>query len=118
MTFSMEHKGVCYRNSNLNPASAEEMQAIIAARDLLLDENGKYVGDDKAIFATIINSDNDTRSPKSFMVEQNTIVGEAADNLAENYPDTNHFIKNINNKLHNLKNADKSFKTALTNHRI
>ena len=52
------------------------------------------------------------------MVEQNTIVGEAADNLAEHNPDTKHFIKNINNKLHNLKNADKSFKTALTNHRI
>jgi hypothetical protein len=118
MTFSMEHKGVCYRNSNLNSASAEEMQAIIAAHDLLLDENGKYVGDSKAIFATIINSDNDTRSPKSFMVEQNTIVGEADDNLAEHNPDTNHFIKNINNKLHNLKNADKSFKTALTYHRI
>ena len=79
MTFSMEHKGVCYRNSNLNPASAEEMQAIIAARDLLLDENGKYVGDDKAILAMIVNSDNDTRSQKSFMVEQNTIVGGAAD---------------------------------------
>jgi hypothetical protein len=37
------------------------------------------------------------------MVEQNTIVGDAADNLAEHNPDTNHFIKNINNKLHNLK---------------
>ncbi len=109
---------MCYRNSNLHPASAEETQAIIAARDLLLDENGKYVGDDKAIFATIINSDNDTKSPKSFMVEQNTIIGESADNRAEHNPDTNHFIKNINNKLHNLKNADKTFKTALTNHRI
>jgi hypothetical protein len=36
----MKHKGRCYPNSNLNPASAEEYQAATAARDLIVDENG------------------------------------------------------------------------------
>ena len=48
--FSMRHARVCYRNSSLNPASAEETQAIMAAKDLLVDKNSNYVGDDRAIF--------------------------------------------------------------------
>ena len=43
--FSMQHKGKCYRNSNLTPAVAEEPQAEIAAADLLIGPDGKYVGD-------------------------------------------------------------------------
>ena len=54
--FSTKHKGKCYRNSNLNPASAEEHQAAIAARDLILDENGVYLGDDMTGLANTYNS--------------------------------------------------------------
>jgi len=69
--FSMDHPGHCYRNSNLAPSSAKERQAVIASRDLLLDANGKYLGDDQAIYGVFINADNDTRAPKAFIREQN-----------------------------------------------
>ena len=58
--FSMAHTGVCYRNINLTPASAEETQSAMMARDLLVGANGNYAGDDRAIFAKIVTSDNDT----------------------------------------------------------
>ena len=47
---SMKHKGTCYRNSALQPASAEEQQNIEVARSLLIDSNGNYVGNDMTIF--------------------------------------------------------------------
>ena len=55
--FLMAHEGFCYRNSKYNPASAVEYQAKEVARDLLVDEDGNYRGDDVAIFAaeTITN---------------------------------------------------------------
>ena len=116
----MEHPGVCYRNSTLNPASAEEQQAVTAARDLLLDENGEYVGDEKAIFGLMLNSDNDTGAPSSFIREQNRIIGEAADGQAEKSPDKGHIYKCANNGLFKLRGEDKSLSGvhALTNLRI
>ena len=39
--FSTAHEGTCYKNSNLSPASAEGPQATMAARALLLDDNGQ-----------------------------------------------------------------------------
>ena len=75
----MAHQGECYSNSNLVPASAEEPHSTIVARELLLDKNGKYVGDDRAIFAGRINADNDTRGPAAFIREQNRIIGEPAE---------------------------------------
>ena len=41
------------------------------ARDLLLDKKGNYVGDDRAIFAKVVTSDNDTQAFLIFMQEQN-----------------------------------------------
>ena len=58
--FSMAHIGVCYRNSKLAPALAYEPQSAMMVRDLLLDDKGNYVGDDRAIFAKVITSENDT----------------------------------------------------------
>lgn len=118
--FSMEHPGHCYRNSNLAPSSAEEHQAVMAAKDLLLDANGEYVGDDKAIFGVFINADNDTRAPKAFIRWQNKIIGEAADNLAEHAPDRGHVLKCHNNAMFKLKAEDRSLNGvhALSNLRI
>ena len=79
--FSTKHPGVCYKNSNLHPASAEEYQAVAAARDLLLNADGKYLGDNAAIFGAMINADNDTRAPSAFIREQNRIMGEASGGL-------------------------------------
>ena len=83
----MEHKGKCYRNSNLSPASAEEHQAAAAARDLLLDKDGIYLGDDLAIFCLDCNSDNDTRAAKAIIKVQNDVIGTAADDLGDHLPD-------------------------------
>ena len=49
-TFSMAHEGTCYKNSNLNPSGAEEHEAAMVYRELLLDSNGKYVDNEEAIY--------------------------------------------------------------------
>ena len=46
---SMAHTGVCYCNSKLAPASAEETQSAMMAPDLLVDGKGNYAVDDRAI---------------------------------------------------------------------
>ena len=51
----MDHTGVCYRNSKLAPASAEETQSAMMAKDMLVDEKGNYVGDHRAIFCKNCN---------------------------------------------------------------
>ena len=88
----MDHTGVCYRNSKLAPASAEETQSAMMAKDLLVDEKGNYVGDDRAIFAKIVTSDNDTRAPYRFIREQNEIIRTSVDNVAEHLPDKGHVM--------------------------
>ena len=93
--FSTDHEGICYRNSNLNPASAEGPQAAMIARELLVDKDGKYVGDDRAIFAVRLNSDNDSTSVSNFIREQNSIIGSSSDNLAEHAPLCNAFANNF-----------------------
>jgi hypothetical protein len=68
---SMAHDGHCYRNSNLQPASAEEPQSIMVAKSLLLNEQNDYLGDDIVIFGLNVSADNDTRAPSAFIQEQN-----------------------------------------------
>jgi len=80
----MKYTGVCYRNSKLVPASAEEPQSAMMARDLLLDKNGNYVGNDRAIFAKIVTSDNDTQAPFSFIRKQNHIIGRSVTAMLPN----------------------------------
>ena len=118
--FSTKHDGPCYRTSHLNPCSAEEPQARKAARDLLLDKDGKYRGDDVAIVGIGIHADGDTRAPKSFIEEQNKIVGAPLDDVAEHVRDKGHIMKNHNNFLFDLRKADPTLKGAhaLTNQRI
>jgi hypothetical protein len=98
----MAHEGICYRNSNLRPASAEESQSTLVAKSLLLDDTGKYLGDEIAIFGINISADNDTRAPSAFIREQNRIIGAAADGLADHSPDRGHVMKCNNNALFKL----------------
>ncbi len=116
----MDHGGHCYKNSNLHPASAEEPLGRKIARELLLDEKGDYVGDDRAIFASNVSTDNDTRLANGFIREQNEIIGEASDNVAKHTPDKGHVIKCNNNGLFDLRKKDKSFNgvSGLSNIRI
>jgi hypothetical protein len=109
--FSMEHKGKCYRNSKLNPASAEENMATIAGRDLLMDQNGTYLGDDLAIFCLECHSDNDTRASQAIIQAQNEFIGLSADDLSDHLPDVGHVIKNLSNLLFKLRDVDKSRNT-------
>jgi len=79
------------------------------ARELLLDGNGNYVGDDVAIFAKVVTSDNDTRAPFAFIREQNKIIGSTANDLAEHLPDKGHVMKCENNALFKIRQDDKSY---------
>ena len=109
--FALTHLGTCYRNSNLAPASAEEPQSAMMARELLVDGQGKYVGDDTAVFAKakVVTSDNDTRAPYSFIRTQNEIIGTTADNVAEHLPDKGHVMKCQNNAMFKIRQEDKSY---------
>ncbi len=102
VNMSMDHQGTCYQNSNLQPAFAEEQQSIEAAKSLLIDSNGDYVGNDLAIFGYCVIADNDTRAANAFIEEQNRIMGAAADSLADHSPDKGHVVKCSNNALYKL----------------
>ena len=104
----MAHEGLCYRNSKHNPASAEEYQAKEVARDLLVDEDGNYRGDDLAIFAAQTITDCDTRTSKKLIQEQAEIIGNAAIGKADHSPDIGHVIKEVNNMLYKVRSKDSS----------
>lgn len=116
----MAHEGTCYRNSTLAPSNAEVPLGAKIARDLLVDEDGEYVGDDLAIFCVNLNSDNDATLPNKFIEVQNRIIGEAADGKAEHIPDGGHVTKCQNNEFFRIREKDPSFKGnhALSNLRI
>ena len=76
-----------------SPAFAKEYCAAEVGKRLLLNEYDQYVGDDIAIFKDVLVADNDTRSPKKFMVIQHKIIGTPTDNKAEHFPDLGHKIK-------------------------
>jgi hypothetical protein len=48
--YSMAHDGMCFRNSKHGPIIAHEHRATGMGIRLLLDQDGKYVGNDRAIF--------------------------------------------------------------------
>lgn len=98
----MKHKGIWYRNSNLQPVSAEEQQRIDVAKSLFIDSTGNYVGDDTAIFGHCISADNDTRAARAFIQEQSRIIGVSADGVADHSPDKGHVMKCNNNALYKL----------------
>ena len=76
-TISAKHEGKCFRNSHWSPAVAEEHQAELVGRDLMIG------GDNVAMFAISVNSDGDTKAAKNLIHVQNLIIGEAADNKAD-----------------------------------
>ena len=90
-------------------------------KHLLVDKDGNYLGDDTALFAKNISSDNDTKSPKRLMRAQNEIIGAAADNKAKQLPDRNHVLKNCTNDIYTFCGKDKtvgSGVSGLSNERI
>jgi hypothetical protein len=72
--YSMAHDGMCFINCKHGPVIAEEHQAAYMGIRLLLDQDGNYVGNNRAIFVKEIYADNDTRSPAAMIKEQNKII--------------------------------------------
>jgi hypothetical protein len=107
---SMKHKGTCYRNSNLQPASAEEQQSIEVARSLLIGSNVNYISDDMAIFCHCISAVNDTNAAHAFIQEQNQIICASADGVADHSPDKGHMMKCNNNTLYKLAKVNPSIR--------
>ena len=110
MNISPKHDGHCYKNSNLQPAVAEEYQASKMGKLLLSagDDSDIYLADKISIFGMDISTDGDTRGVNNFIRIQNQIIGEKADNMADNSPDVGHTIKCNNNALFDLKKNDKT----------
>ena len=106
---TLSHHGICYRNSCHGPAVAEENSAATLAKDLLLDENGDYVGDDLAIFVDQICCDGDTKAAKKFIQAQIEILGDIVKDIAETMPDIGHSVKCMNNDWYKV-GEEKSLK--------
>ena len=105
----LNHKGVCYRNTSIGPACAEEYACIEAAGLLLNDEDGNPLPDNVALFGDRLVTDGDTRGSIKFITLQNEIIGSAADRVAEHIPGIGHFIKCVSNGFYKLKEKNKEF---------
>ena len=81
----IEHDGICYKNTTIGPASAEEIACVQAGVEFLVNSDGQFWPDDKAIFANVVVSDGDT------------------------IPDIGHFIKCISNGFYTFKTKKKQF---------
>ena len=78
---SINHPGICYRNTSIGPAYDEKFTCVEAADRLLVDANGNYLPDDNAIFADRLVTDGDTRESLKFIAKQNELIGSVSDGL-------------------------------------
>ena len=62
-------------------------------------KNGNYRGEDKAIFGAELVTDNYTRATKRAITVQVDIIGEAANEIAEQSTNLGHVIKYTNHDL-------------------
>ena len=66
----IQHKGICQKNTTIVPANAEEISCVEAGVKLLVDYNGKFLDESKAIFASIVVSDGDTTGSLKLIAKQ------------------------------------------------
>ena len=104
---NLEHPGVCYKNSKLSPAVAEELSCDKIGRNLLLDVDENYLL--HAIFAEQIVSDGDTRGAFKLILSQEQILGDIVKGSAKPVPDIGHFIKCISNAFYKFKTENKEY---------
>jgi len=76
---------------------------------LLMNAKGEYVGDDTAMFAKVVTSDNDTCAPFSFIRQHNDIIGSSADKASEHLPAKGYIMRCENNALFKIQQEDKSY---------
>lgn len=107
---STNHCSTCYKTSCHGPATAEENLAEILACNLLLDKSGDYAGDDLAVFVDTVVGDGNMRAVERFIAEQEWVIGEIVNGIAECFPDIGHAIKCISDKWYRLAEKDKSLK--------
>ena len=105
----IQHEGICYKNTTIGPASAEEIACVQAGVELLVNSDGKFLPDDEAIFANIVVSDGDTTGSLKLIAKQAELIGDAAKNVADQIPDIGHFIKCISNGFYTFKMKNKQF---------
>ena len=67
----------------------------MAGKEQLLDASVNFPVDDLAIIDSIICSDNDTWEQKTFITEQNNIIGQVAVELLGNLLNKGHMIKKL-----------------------
>lgn len=67
----------------------------MAGNEQLLDASVNFPVDDLAIIDSIICSDNDTWEQKTFITEQNNIIGQVAVELLGNLLNKGHMIKKL-----------------------
>jgi hypothetical protein len=71
-------------------------------RDLLVDQNGDYLGDDEAIFADKICGNGDTQGINKFIEVQLKIIGDTIKDIAKYFPDVGHLVKGMSNECYNI----------------
>ena len=80
---SIQHKGVCYRNTTVGPEITEGLACLEAADLLLIDIDGNLLDESQAIFYDTVVSDKDTRGSLKLIARQAEIIGKKAENIAE-----------------------------------
>jgi hypothetical protein len=91
------------------PSIAEEFLLEQLGHDFLLDENGIYHGDRRALFLCFPTSDGDSKGANRLMRKQVSIIGPEAIGQSERLPCSGHVGKNFAESLYKLKENDKTF---------
>ena len=100
--FPLQSIKKCYRTTNLGLKEGEEPDCTEAAESLFLDEDGRLLPSNEAMFANQVVWDGDTRGSASFVTKQKEIIGTAAKNKGKQALDVADCIKNVSNSLHKL----------------
>ena len=108
-SFVGQHSGRCTANSLHGPAVAEEHMLEAMGRDLLVDKQGEYLGDDVALFVSVATSDGDSKGAKRLTKAQEKIIGEAANGKATTSNCVTHVGKNLNKSFYKMKENDSTY---------
>jgi hypothetical protein len=118
--FIGQHEGECSRTSKNSPAVAEEFALASTGTRLLVDESGKYRGDEEAVFLKIVIRDGDSKGANRLIQSQVDVIGSPAAGRAVGEPDHGHVTKNLVKALYKVQKEHRSMKGkgGLENERI
>eukprot|EP00980_Cylindrotheca_fusiformis_P003260 scaffold735_cov116-Cylindrotheca_fusiformis.AAC.30 len=112
-----KHEGECSNNSKYSPAEQEEHGLERIGRSLLLDDNGEYLGDNRALLIEVVVSDGDSKGALRMLRVQEAITSY---NGGRREPCFTHVSKGTNNGMYKLREKDTTLKGVggLENRRI